>query len=195
MKTLALGLVPPLLVLGLFFSAEGPVAWPDEEANDELTFDIGEGTFQLTAPETWIRKEPKVKIIDHEFEVPPAEGDELAGRVTVMGAGGSVEENIDRWYRQFTQPDGRDTKDVAKPVEELEIAGQEVHLVDVTGTYLDKPPFAGGKGVRRENYRMLAAIIVTQEAGNYFVKLYGPNQTVTDQEEGFKKMIEGLRKK
>ena len=64
--------------------------------------------------------------------------------MTIMGAGGSVEANIDRWIGQFTQPDGSDTKKAAK-IEQKKIGGQEVHLVDVAGTYKDqRGPFAGG---------------------------------------------------
>ena len=167
----------------------------DSEEGKKYT--IADGKFQLTAPASWAAKQPKVRIIDSEFEVPPAEGDEMPGRVTVMGAGGSIEANIDRWIGQFTQPDGSDTKEAAK-VKKMTIAGQQVHLVDVSGTYLDKPPFAGG-GVEREKYRMLAAIIETtqggKKAGNYFIKFIGPAHTVADNEAGFQKMIESLSAK
>ncbi len=160
-------------------------------------YTIADGKFELTAPGSWLAKEPKVRIIDSEFEVPVAEGDDRPGRVTVMGAGGSIDANIDRWIGQFTQPDGSDSKKATK-VKKMTVAGQDVHLVDVSGTYLDKPPFAGG-GVERENYRMLAAIVETKQggkkAGNYFIKFIGPAHTVQDNEAGFQKMIESLSAK
>lgn len=166
-----------------------------EKRQAELTFEIAEGRFKLIAPDTWERKQPKVRIIDHEFEVPAAEGDEQPGRVTVMGAGGTIDDNLKRWYGQFEQPDGSKSEDAAK-VEKLKAAGQEVTLVDLAGTYLDKPPFANSPAKRRENYRMLAAVVQTKQGGkstgNYFIKLIGPEKTVAGQVDAFRKMIEGL---
>lgn len=167
----------------------------DKEEGKKFT--IADGKFELTAPATWVVKQPRVRIIENEFEAPAAEGDEMPGRITVMGAGGTIEANIDRWIGLFTQPDGSDTKKAAK-VKKTTIAGQQVHLVDVSGTYLDKPPFAGG-GVEREKYRMLSAIIETtqggKKTGNYFIKFIAPAHTAADNEEGFQKMIESLSAK
>lgn len=152
------------------------------------------GKFQITVPDDWQRQEPKSRIIAHEFAAPAAKGDEAAGRMTVMAAGGSVEDNIERWYGQFIQPDGSSTKQRSK-VEKVEIAGQEVYLVDISGTYRDMPaPFAGGgQVVDREDYRMLAAIIRTDEA-QIFVKFYGPRATIGEHAKGFRQMIDSLRK-
>jgi hypothetical protein len=167
----------------------------DAPAEDERTFDVAEGRFLLTAPEGWLRKKPANRIIEHEFQVPASDGDERPGRMTVTSAGGTIGANIDRWIGQFSQPDGSSTKDKIKQ-EKLTVADQEITLIDVSGTYDDSPPFAGG-GVKRENYRLLGAIIATKDGkkktGNYYVKFVGPNQTVEDHAEGFKKMLDGLK--
>jgi len=156
------------------------------------TFTIG-GAFQLQAPDTWASRQPRTRIVEHEFAVPQSEGDELEGRVTVMGAGGGVEANIDRWIQQFSQPDGSATKEKAK-IEKREIAGQKVTVVDLSGTYMDRPgPMA--PGVERPNYRMLGAIIETKQNGNHFIKFYGPQRTVTANAEAFTKMLDSLRQK
>lgn len=165
-------------------------------ADDAKSFAIGDGHFACTVPDGWVRKQPKVRIIEHEFAAPAAEGDKEDARFTVMGAGGAVADNITRWIGQFDQPDGKDTKDATKQEKKM-IAGVEVHLVDITGTYKDSAggPFAGGKVVERPDYRMLAAIIVTEKDGNYFLKLYGPKKTMAAHEAGFLKMVTGLQKK
>jgi hypothetical protein len=156
------------------------------------TFLVG-GAFQLMAPESWVSRQPRNRIIEHEFSVPPSKGDDQEGRVTVMGAGGSVEANIDRWYQQFTQPDGSASKERAK-IEKREIAGAEVTVVDLSGTYMDRPgPMA--PGVERANYRMLGAIVQTKNTGNHFIKFYGPERTVADNAEVFAKMLDGMRAK
>jgi hypothetical protein len=93
-------------------------------------------------------------------------------------------------------PDGSDSKDKGK-VEKQTIAGKTVHYVDVAGTYKDSPsgPFAGGKTIKREDYRMLAAIVETKEAGNYFLKFYGPKATVGENEKAFQQVLGSLQVK
>jgi len=165
-------------------------------ADTDHTIRLGEGKLELQAPEKWEKKEPRTRIVEHEFAVAGKKGQE-AGRVTVMAAGGSIEQNIDRWIGQFKQPDGKNSKDKAK-IEKKKIAGIEVHLVDVAGTYKDMPagPFAGGKATDRENYRMLAAIVPGgRDIGNYFIKFYGPADVVKDNEKAFYKMIDSLQMK
>jgi hypothetical protein len=151
-------------------------------------FAIGEGKLALTAPAGWKKVQPKSRIIEAEFEIPAAKGDEIAGRLTAMGAGGSIEDNISRWAGQFAG------EGVKPKVEKKTVGGSEVHVVDLAGTYKDSPggPFAGGKTVMREDYRMLGAIIVTKDAGNYFLKLYGPKATITENEKGFAALVDSL---
>jgi len=165
-------------------------------AQEATKFTVAEGKLEFKAPAAWAKKTPKVRIIEVEYEVPAAKGDELAGRMTVMGAGGSVEANIDRWIGQFEQPDGSDTKDKTK-IEKLKVSGQDVQWVDVAGTYKDAPggPLAGGKTILRENYRMLAAIVQTKDAGNYFLKFYGPKSTVTENEKAFRDLVDSMQVK
>ncbi len=163
----------------------------DEPAEKKAkTFDIG-GAYKLVAPENWVSKQPRTRIVEHEFAVPAVKGDEQEGRVTVMGAGGTVDANIDRWIQQFTQPDGSSTRDRTK-IDKKTIAGQEVIIVDLSGTYMDRPgPMA--PGVERKDYRMLAAIVQTKKAGNSFIKFYGPQRTVAENADAFNKMLESLR--
>lgn len=161
---------------------------------EALLFTIADGAFSLEAPGGWKRVAPKSGIVETEFAI-PSEGELPPGRMTVMGAGGSVQANVDRWYGQFSQPDGSATKDKAT-TKTLKLAGCTVTLVDVAGTYKDMPggPFAGGQAVEKPDYRMLAAIVETpgKEQGSYFLKFYGPGATVAKHADGFRKMVEGL---
>jgi len=155
-------------------------------------FTIAEGGFRLEAPAGWQRVQPKSGMVETEFSIPPANG-AAPGRLTVMGAGGSIEANIERWHGQFAQPDGSATKDKAT-TKKFQAAGCQVTMVDIAGTYKDMPggPFAGGKAVDRPGYRMLAAIVQTPDRGNHFLKLIGPAETVGAEADGFRKMVEGL---
>ncbi|MGH8162936.1 MAG: hypothetical protein ACREP1_01225 [Rhodanobacteraceae bacterium] len=187
----------------MFFAAlscAGGVFGAEPETEKGGKMSLADGRFELTVPDKWEKKRPKVNIIEHEYEAPASTGDARSSRLTVMGAGGSVEDNVQRWYGQFRQPDDSETANTAK-VERKKVAGQNVTLVDVSGTYIDRPggPFAGGAAVDRENYRMLAAIIETahkgKRTGNYFIKLIGPRQTVADNKQAFEKMIESLKER
>lgn len=161
-------------------------------AAEESEMVIGEGKYALPIPKGWERRQPRTNIVEHEFAVAAVEGDPADGRVTVMAAGGSVSDNLDRWFGQFSQPDGSSTRDKAV-VDKLTVAGFPAHVVDIGGTFDDRPPFGGG-GVKREDYRLLGAIIETK-AGNYFIKLVGPDKTVAGQRDAFRKMVEGLTAK
>jgi hypothetical protein len=155
------------------------------------TFSIGDGKLMFTAPAGWTKKEPSSRIVEAEFAVPPAQGDQSPGRLTAMGAGGSVEQIVDRWIGQFVGPGG----DPPKPQrDKLTVSGSQVEVIDLAGTYKDTPggPFAGGKTINRENYRMLGAIVQTK-AGNYFLKLYGPKATIDASAPGFHEMIKSLK--
>lgn len=161
-------------------------------AQEGSKFSLADGKLEFRAPGAWKKTTPKSRIVEVEYEVPAAKGDEVPGRLTVMGAGGSIEANIDRWIGQFDQPGGGDTKEKTK-IEKFKVSGQDVQCVDIAGTYKDNPaPFAGGKPVLRENYRMLAAIVQTKEAGNYFLKFYGPKGTVAENEKAFRELVDSL---
>jgi len=184
------------LVVAAFAAAVGTArdARPQPAVADDVrAFTIGSGAFALEAPEGWKRVQPKSMIVETEFSIPPAGEGEQPGRMTAMGAGGSVADNVDRWIGQFAQPDGSSTKDKAV-MKTVKIAGCSVTFVDVPGTYKDMPggPFAGGKAIDRPNYRMLAAIIETPTAGNHFLKFYGPAATVAKHADGFRTMVEGM---
>jgi hypothetical protein len=158
----------------------------DKPAKQE-TIDLADGKLLLKAPADWVKKQPSVRIIDHEFAVPKADGDEIDGRVTVMGAGGGVKANVDRWKGQFT-------KLTSQKEDKKEIKGIEVHIIDLTGTYTDSRGTVD-PGKPREGYRMLGAIIVSKDLGAYFVKFYGPEKTVAANEKAFVAMVDALEKK
>lgn len=108
-----------------------------------------------------------------------------------MGAGGSVEANIDRWYAQFTQPDGGSSKD-REGQKEARRRGSGSSprrcLGNLQGSA--RPDVARR---RCPKYRMLERFIATKAAGNYFIKLYGPEQTMAENE--VVGMIEGMKAK
>ena len=160
----------------------------DAKPLDPIKFSVADGQLEFSAPGDWKKVEPASTMIDAEFSIEPIEGDAKSCRLTVMGAGGTIEANIDRWIGQVQQPDGSATKDKAA-ITKKEIAGMTIHLVDVTGTYLDQRGPQAPK-VELKDYRLLAAILETDADGSYFVKLYGPVKTIAKHRDAFVKMVE-----
>ena len=166
----------------------------EKKAPAPFTFKVAKENIQFTASGTWQQVPPRSRMLEKELKIVRVGKDSQDGRLTIMGAGGTIEANIVRWQGQFQQPDGSDTAEKTK-TEKKVIAGQTVNLVDITGTYMDSAggPFSGKPKVERAGYRMLAAIIQTESNGNYFVKLYGPKATIDKNEEHFKSMINSVK--
>jgi hypothetical protein len=167
-----------------------PAATDASAAPETREVTLAGGRIRLQVPGDWQLQQPRVRIIEREFSVPADGGNQPPGRLTMMAAQGTVEQNIDRWKSQFTQPDGAKTEDRAR-TETLRVAGQRVHFVDISGTYLDRRgPFA--PAVPRPDYRMLGAVLPTA-AGQYFFKLYGPQAVIAESVEPFRAMLQSVR--
>ncbi len=163
-----------------------------QTAKMPLKLTVADSRLVFEATGAWKSVKPKSRMLAHEIQIPKVEGDDANGRLTIMGAGGSIDANIKRWEGQFTQPDGAATQAKTK---ELTIDEMKVTIVDVSGTFTQTMggPFAGGKKVESADQRMLAAIVQTPQSGNYFIKLVGPEATVKANEAEFKKMIMGAK--
>ncbi len=153
---------------------------------------VADGRLDFQVPKVWEKKQPRFNIVEAEFEGKASKPESTGARLTIMASGGSIEDNLDRWLGQFSQPDGSSTEDHAKTKQE-KINGMTVHLVDITGTYADSPgPFAGNP-VKRENYRMMGAIVETKVAGNYYFKMYGPKETMEIHQKRFLAMVKSIK--
>ena len=160
---------------------------------------LAEGKLLLPVPGDWKKVKPRNRIIHHEFSISAAEGDDTAGRMTIMPSGGGVEANITRWVGQFKTSDGKPLGNDAKKIEEKLIDKLKIHLVDLQGDFQDSPRGPFGPKVNRPGYRMLGAIIPLSDhpqgkgAGTWFVKFYGPKATVKAAEKAFAAMVEGVK--
>ena len=155
-----------------------------DDAGGEVRF----GSLTLTAPPGWPRKQPKSNKIQAEYALPKAEGDKRDGRLTLSLAGGSIEDNIERWKGQFG---GNPEK---SKQEEMKVSGisvtLSVTLVDFSGDFNDG---MGGSGVEQPGYRMIAAIVPVGKQ-LHFVKAYGPEKTMEAQAEKIKAFIRSAKK-
>lgn len=179
-----------LFALGfaVFFIAKAGLA-EDKAAS---TIDLANGKYVMAVPANWETVPPKSNMVQYEFRAPKDTKDEAA-RITVMQASGGVDANIDRWVGQFDGAKKSDAK-----IDKKDVAGTTVHIVDIAGTFKDSMgggPFAPGPVKKRENYRMIAAIIETKESGTIFLKMTGDQATVEPLVEEFKKTLMNLKSK
>lgn len=132
---------------------------------------------KLTVPKAWKQEKPSNQFRVAQFKIDAAEGDKEGAELVITqfgGGGGGVDDNIKRWINQFEAKD-RKAK-VSKGKSKL---GEYV-VADVTGTYLkpDGPPIAG-KTKPTPGSRVLNVMLMIEEKGVYFLKLAGPEKTVT----------------
>jgi hypothetical protein len=121
------------------------------------------------------------------YKVPGASAD-AAGECAVFyfgpGQGGSVDENLERWTRQFEGSAKLDRS-------ERRVNGLPVTLARLAGTYLAPGgPMMQSQG-KRPGYRLLGGIVEAPE-GFVFFKLTGPAATVGAAESSFDALVSSL---
>jgi hypothetical protein len=111
------------------------------------------------------------------------------------GTGGSVQANLDRWYGQFKQPDGSETRDHAQSLR-VQVGDLNVTTVAVTGTYLksQSPMMMSGPFDEMPDYAMWAAIVETAK-GPWFFKAVGPQKTMAHWQPSFDKFVQSFEAK
>jgi len=124
------------------------------------------------------------------YNVPASEGETEGGECAVSffgsGQGGNVDANIDRWFGQFENPS-------VPQKTSKEVSSLKVTTVRIDGTYLSPGgPMMQSQG-KKENFRLLGAIVEAPE-GMVFFKLTGPVKTVASAEQEFDALVGSLTK-
>ncbi len=121
-----------------------------------------------------------------------ADAPELVVHFFGPGQGGSVEQNLDRWIGQISQPGGGDSAKAAKKGALTSRGGVKVHTLDVSGTFASNMP--GQTGAAQANSRLLGAIAEGPQ-GSVFFKVVGPAQEVGDAKQAFDALIQSIHPK
>jgi len=170
----------------------GPASAPEQAGGAALPrFDTSTRVLSLTGlsfsvPQDWVWREsgpatgPMAAMERASFLLLGSSGENAELTITYFpGMRGKDEMNLQRWYGQFTQPDGRPTQQVAKK-QVLELGDVSITVVDITGTMS-----AGMPGIApsepKPDSRMITAII-NHPKGPHFFKLAGPQAVVAEHE-------------
>jgi hypothetical protein len=136
------------------------------------------GKIKLTVPEAWEQQEPATRMRLTQFGVPKTGGDSDGAEFVVYyfgaGGGGNVDPNIHRWINEFN-PQERKMKITSGKCPQ----GDYV-LVDLHGTW-NKPigPRIQQKTVEMAHARVMSVILTVKDEGNFYLRLTGPEKTVS----------------
>ena len=124
------------------------------------------------------------------YEVPHAPADIEDGELAVFyfgpGQGGSIDANVDRWVKQFSDVTPADVKRADR-----EQHGLRQHTVEIaSGTFESGMP--GGSGGPKKRYGLVGAI-VEAPSGAYFFKMTGPSKTVAAAHAAFYQLLDSVR--
>jgi hypothetical protein len=126
-----------------------------------------------------------------EYAVPSAADDSQDSNCSVFtfgpDQGGSVDENVDRWVRQFDPV-------ASEPVKRTrQVSGMQVTQVEVAGTF-HAMQMPGGPAAPSSTPRFhLIGAIVRAPSGLWFFKMTGLDATVKAAAPDFDRMIDSLR--
>ena len=141
---------------------------------------------KFRVPPGWVEEERTSSMRVAQYRLPKVEGDTEDASLVLyyfgQNQGGSVTANIDRWIAQMKQPDGSAVKD-AKQIT-FETGGLKVTTIDVSGTYVAETAPGSGTFLNKPASRLRAAVVETPN-GFYYVKLVGPEKTVTHWNDSF----------
>ena len=149
-----------------------------------LRYDVPQSWGRVPAPSD-------MRAAQYRIAGPTADASDDAEAVLFFfgaGQGGSTDANLARWYGQFTQPDGKSSKEAAV-VTTRTVNGLKVTSVDLTGTYTAQMK-AGGGGPQ-PNTRMLVAAI-EGPGGPWFLRVVGPAATVASVADDFNRTLLSL---
>ena len=148
------------------------------------------GGIRWNTPAHWTVGEAK-PMRKATYVIPAASGSAAeAGECGVFffgkGQGGSVDENLDRWAKQFEGA-------AAPKRSESSVHGLKVHRMDLSGTYLAPGgPMMQSQG-KKTGWRLSGAIVEAPE-GLVFFKCVGPDATIQAAAKDIDALIQSVTK-
>ena len=135
---------------------------------------------KFRVPPGWVAQARTSSMRVAQYKLAATDGDTEDASVVLYyfgeGQGGSAAANVERWISQMKHADGSAAKDPKQ--ESFETNGLKVTTVDVSGTYVAETSPGSGTFHNKPAYRLRAAVVETPN-GSYYVKLVGPEKTVT----------------
>jgi hypothetical protein len=161
---------------------------------DEPTKTVDAGGLSFKAPDSWQSIPTNSPMRKAQLKVEPGKGDDYPALLVVYafpGGAGTVDANLKRWQGQFRDANGELPKIESRTVKVKNI---EVTRAETAGHYKPSPIPGMPAEPERENARMLVAIVPTDRVA-YFLKMVGPDKTMTSLKPTFDALIDSLEVK
>lgn len=138
-------------------------------------------------PEGWNAEPPSNNMRMAQASLPGPDGEgQFAAFFFGPGGGGGVDANLQRWAAQV------DSGGTAPTREEMETNGLKVHWIETQGTLLASSIPGMGSATNQPDSALYGAV-VEGPGGPWFFKVTGPQSTLAEHRDAFRKMLEGLR--
>ncbi len=150
------------------------------------------GYLLFTVPEEWTPEQPASSMRLAQYSLPGIDGMASAELAVFSGIGGTPEENIERWYGQFTQPNGGSVGENAE-IEKITVNDIPVTVIYFAGTFLKSraPMMMSGPVDELHGYALLAAIAETP-SGAWHFKATGPEKTINTWRDSFNEFVQSF---
>jgi hypothetical protein len=141
------------------------------------------------APAEW-KPQPIAGQFRHaQFLLPRVADDGADAELIVFyfgaGGGGGAAANIERWKGMFENP--------KVATDEFVVAGAKVSYVDLTGTYLMRArSFDPSERPQLQPNTRMIAVVFENQGGPYYLRLVGPEKTVTHHKSAFDAWLKGF---
>ncbi|NOZ74522.1 MAG: hypothetical protein GXO90_03990 [FCB group bacterium] len=150
------------------------------------------GNLNADIPDSWTQEKPSSAMRLTQFDLPALAGDRENAQLIVFNQiGGSIDQNLNRWYGQFKQPDGSSSASKARR-ETFTANGLPVTMVSLKGTFSASSMGMGGAPTDKPDYGLLGAIVSSPE-GPYYFKLVGPAATIDGYRAAFESFLKSMR--
>jgi len=160
-------------------------------ADEPKTQTIEARGLTFEAPKDWKKVETTSRMRAAQLKVDPVDGDDFPAELVVYvfpGGAGSVDDNVERWRKQFKDENGAAPKVETQKVQAKSL---EASRVEIAGHY-HPTSFPGLPPEKdRANARLLGAIVTTDKFG-YFLKMVGPDKTMKEISPKFDELIKSL---
>ena len=146
------------------------------------------GTLQARKVESWVRETPSssMRVAQYKLDYMKDNGQ----LVVFSGIGGSPDENIERWYKQF-KPESN------LPIDETSLNWEivkdkfKIKFVHFEGTFMKSDMRMNSVTEELKGYALLAAIISGADEPYYF-KMTGPSSLIKSQKKVFESFIKSI---
>lgn len=174
-------------------ASQAPAA-PDKPLVEAKPGTLTAAGLTMSVPESW-KSVPASGMRLAQYAVPGKGGDaDFVVFCFGRGQGGPIDANVNRWVSQFSNPDKPD-EDVKSERESFDQGGLKITLVKARGSYsnLNMTPQAGTKSEPLANQALYGIIIEGSDAGNVFIKVTGPAETVDEQAGALEKVARSIK--